>query len=100
MFSFKLLKSCVLNDSNLQMMEDLQKSFNELQNENKENHSSICDTLDNIDKTCNVINHEASKTCKIKTAQENCIQEKLEHDLQMMKQIVSEETEKVMSPRH
>ncbi|XP_076659137.1 kinesin-like protein Klp61F [Halictus rubicundus] len=77
------------------MMEDLQKSFCQLQNEDKENHSSICDTLSNIDETCNIINYENSNTCRVKAEKENSIKEKLQNDLQIIKQTVSEETEKM-----
>ncbi|XP_076282496.1 kinesin-like protein KIF11 isoform X2 [Lasioglossum baleicum] len=73
------------------MMEELQKSFSQLQTEASKNHSSVCDTLSNIDETCDIINYEHSNTCRVKAEKGNCIQEKL----QIMKQTVSEETEKM-----
>ncbi|XP_076291739.1 kinesin-like protein Klp61F [Lasioglossum baleicum] len=77
------------------MMEELQESFCQMQAEDNENHSSICGTLSNIDETCNIINDEHSNACRVKAEKENCIQEKLQNDLQIMKQTVSEETEKM-----
>ncbi|XP_033328960.2 kinesin-like protein Klp61F [Megalopta genalis] len=77
------------------MMEELQKSFYELQSEDKEIHSSISNKLNNVDETCNVINDESTNACKIKTEKENNIQVKLQNDLEIIKQMVSEETEKM-----
>lgn len=76
-------------------MEDLQKSFCQLQTEDQENHSSICDKLNIIDETCNIITNENSSTCRVIAEKENCIKEKVQNDLQIMKQTVSEETEKM-----
>lgn len=76
-------------------MGDLQRCFNELQEEEEENHSSIHDTLSNIDGVCNIIDNENSNTRKMNIIENNNLQEKLQHDLEIVKQTVSEETGKV-----
>lgn len=80
-----------------QMMEELQRCFNELRKEEEESHSSICDTLSNIDELCNGINNENINSCRINVEEVNSVQEALQHDLQIVKQTLSEETEKVRS---
>ncbi|XP_078049062.1 kinesin-like protein Klp61F [Augochlora pura] len=77
------------------MMEELQKSFYELQSENEEIHSSISSKLSNVDETCNVISNESTNACKVKTEKENHIQVKLQNHLEIIKQMVSEESEKM-----
>ena len=76
------------------MMEDLQRCFNELRKEEEESHSSICDKLSNIDGLCNGINNENINSCRISVEEVNSVQEALQHDLQIVKQTLSEETEK------
>ncbi|XP_015435263.1 PREDICTED: bipolar kinesin KRP-130-like [Dufourea novaeangliae] len=77
------------------MMENLQHSFNEVQQEHQETHSSICGTLNSIKETCNIINNETLNVNEIKAEKENNIEEKLQHDLETMKCVISEETEKL-----
>ncbi|XP_017799179.1 PREDICTED: kinesin-like protein Klp61F [Habropoda laboriosa] len=76
------------------MMQDLQRCFNELQKEQEENDFTMDDALSNIDKTCEVMNNQALDVCKITIEQENHIQEKLENELQAVKQVVAEGTDK------
>lgn len=76
-------------------MKDLQCCFNELQEENQENNSSICGMLQNIDGESNLLNNEAFNIYRINVGKENTIEEKLHYDLQIVKQMVKEETEKV-----
>ncbi|XP_033187905.2 kinesin-like protein Klp61F [Bombus vancouverensis nearcticus] len=76
------------------MMDDLQRCFNEVQKEQEENHFSICNILDNIDETCRTINNQASDTCKIKTEKQNDLQERFRSDLEIVKKVVVEGTDK------
>lgn len=76
-------------------MEDLQRCFNEVQAEEEENCSSISDTLSNIDETCKIINNRVTDTCKISIEKGNDLQEMIHNDLQIIKQVVAEGTNKV-----
>lgn len=83
----------------LQMMDDLQRCFNEVQKEQEENHFSICNILDNIDETCRTINNQASDTCKIKTEKQNDLQERFQSDLEIVKKVVVEGADKVKNTK-
>ncbi|CAK9805757.1 Kinesin-like protein Klp61F [Anthophora quadrimaculata] len=76
------------------MMQDLQHCFNELQKEQEENDSTVCDALNDIDETCEEMNNQALDACEVIIKQKSDIQEKLENDLQAVKQIVTERTDK------
>ncbi|XP_076177804.1 kinesin-like protein KIF11-B isoform X2 [Ptiloglossa arizonensis] len=82
----------------IKSMKDLQCCFNELQEENQENNSSICGMLQNIDGESNLLNNEAFNIYRINVGKENTIEEKLHYDLQIVKQMVKEETEKLRIP--
>ncbi|CAL7946529.1 unnamed protein product [Xylocopa violacea] len=78
-------------------MEDLQRCFNEVRKEEEEHHLSICDTLNNIDETCKIINNHALDNYKISIEKQNSLQEKVQDDLQTIKEIVIEGTDKSLS---
>ncbi|XP_076752160.1 kinesin-like protein Klp61F [Xylocopa sonorina] len=78
-------------------MEDLQRCFNEVRKEEEEDHLSICDTLNNIDETCKIINSHALDNYKISTENQNSLQEKVLNDLRAIEEIVIEESDKSLS---
>ncbi|OAD59060.1 hypothetical protein WN48_09369 [Eufriesea mexicana] len=76
------------------MMDDLQCCFNAVRKEEEENRSSVRDILNNIDQTCEIINNHALDTCRINIEKQNDLQERLENNLKIVKQVVDEETNK------
>ncbi|XP_012151720.1 kinesin-like protein Klp61F [Megachile rotundata] len=76
------------------VMEDLQRCFNELQKEEKENYSLTHDALNDIDETCSIVNNQISNTCRINIENGNHVQEKLQDNLETVKREVAVETEK------
>ncbi|XP_054005394.1 kinesin-like protein Klp61F [Hylaeus anthracinus] len=90
------LKSIMEKENNFaKMMNDLQHCFNKSREEDKEKHSSIHVTLQNIDEVSNLLSNEVSDIDRIQREKENSIQEKLQDDSQEIKQMVKEETEKL-----
>lgn len=79
----------------LQMMDNLQCCFNEVQKEEEENHFTTCNILSIIDETCELINNQALDICKMNIEKRKSLQEKLCNDLQIVKKVVFEETDKV-----
>lgn len=79
----------------LQMMDNLQCCFNEVQKEEEENHFATCNILSNIDETCELINNQALDICKMNIEKRKSLQEKLCNDLQIVKKVVFEGTDKV-----
>lgn len=79
----------------LQMMDNLQCCFNEVQKEEEENHFATCNILSNIDETCELINNQALDICKMNIEKRKSLEEKLCNDLQIVKKVVFEGTDKV-----
>lgn len=77
------------------MMDNLQCCFNEVQKEEEENHFATCNILSNIDETCELINNQALDICKMNIEKRKSLQEKLCNDLQIVKKVVFEGTDKV-----
>lgn len=77
------------------MMDDLQHCFNEVQKEEEESHFTIYTLLNNIDETCEVINNQASDTCKINIEKQHDLQERFRNDLDTIKKEVVEVTDQV-----
>ncbi|KAK9298648.1 hypothetical protein QLX08_008120 [Tetragonisca angustula] len=77
----------------LKMMDDLQHCFNEVQKEEEENHFTMCTLLNTIDETCEVINNQASDTCKINIEKQYDLQKRFRNDLDTIKKEVIEVTD-------
>ncbi|XP_061932410.1 kinesin-like protein Klp61F [Apis cerana] len=78
----------------IKMMDNLQCCFNEVQKEEEENHFATCNILSNIDETCELINNQALDICKMNIEKRKSLQEKLCNDLQIVKKVVFEGTDK------
>lgn len=79
----------------LQLMDNLQCCFNEVQKEEEEDHFATCNILSSIDETCELINNQALDICKMNIEKRKSLQEKLCNDLQIVKKVVFEGTDKV-----
>lgn len=91
----KLKYYYIFNIFYLQMMDNLQCCFNEVQKEEEENHFATCNILSNIDETCELINNQALDICKMNIEKRKSLEEKLCNDLQIVKKVVFEGTDKV-----
>ncbi|XP_026671284.1 kinesin-like protein Klp61F [Ceratina calcarata] len=76
------------------MMEDLQRCFNEMQTEENKIHCLTHDTLNNIDGISEIMNKQILDNYNVNTERENSLQETLENNLETVKQIVNEKTDK------